>query len=217
MPVHLADVPTRRSHAERHVSRDATRERLVRAGVEAVLERGWAASGVDTVLRSAGVSKGSFYHYFTSKDAFGYAVLAGYQAYFMRRLARCFGAGAPATLAAQFDAFLAESIDGMARHGWRRGCLVGALGQEIGGLHEGFRARLLDSLAGWETLLAEAIGAAQARGEVAARLDPAACARGFWTAWEGAVLRARLQRDGAPLVAAVADFRRLLAPNHDSP
>ena len=217
MPTNLADAATRRSHAERHVSRDGTRERLVRAGVEAVLERGWAASGVDAVLRSAGVPKGSFYHYFTSKDAFGYAVLAGYQAFFMRRLARCFGAGAPATLAAQLDAFLAESLDGMARHGWRRGCLVGALGQELGGLHEGFRARLLDSLAAWEVLLAEAIAAAQARGEVAAGLDPSACARGFWTAWEGAVLRARLQRDGAPLAAAVADFRRLLAPNHDSP
>jgi TetR/AcrR family transcriptional repressor of nem operon len=205
--------PPRRSHAERGSERDSTRERLVRAGIEAVLERGWAASGVDAVLRSAGVPKGSFYHYFPSKDDFGYAVLAGYQAFFLRRLARCFGPGGPATLAGQLDAFLAESLEGMARHGWRRGCLVGALGQELGGLHEGFRTRLLASLAEWEVVLAAALSAARTRGEVAAGLDAPACARTFWSAWEGAVLQARLQRDGAPLAAAVADFRRLITPN----
>lgn len=215
VPVRPSPVAARRSHAERGDARDGTRARLVRAGIEAVLERGWAASGVDTVLRSAGVPKGSFYHYFPSKDDFGYAVLQGYQAFFLKRLDRCFGGEAsPARrLDAQFAAFLAESLDGMARHGWQRGCLVGALGQELGGLHEGFRQRLLASLDEWGEVLARALAAAQARGEVRGGLDPALAARGFWTAWEGAVLRARLARDGAPLEAAIADFRRLVA--HD--
>jgi len=215
VPVRPSPVVARRSHAERGDARDGTRARLVRAGIEAVLERGWAASGVDAVLRSAGVPKGSFYHYFPSKDNFGYAVLEGYQAFFLKRLDRCFGSEAsPARrLDAQFAAFLAESLDGMARHGWQRGCLVGALGQELGGLHEGFRQRLLASLDEWGEVLARALAAAQARGEVRGGLDPALAARGFWTAWEGAVLRARLARDGAPLEAAIADFRRLVA--HD--
>lgn len=205
----------RRSHVERGDARDGTRARLVRAGIEAVLERGWAASGVDAVLRSAGVPKGSFYHYFPSKDDFGYAVLEGYQAFFLKRLERCFGGEAPAArrLDAQFADFLAESLDGMARHGWQRGCLVGALGQELGGLHDGFRRRLLASLDEWGEVLARALAAAQARGEVRRGLDPALAARGFWAAWEGAVLRARLARDGAPLEAAIADFRRLVAPD----
>ncbi len=199
----------RRSHAERGEQRQDTRERLLRAGIAAVLERGWAASGVDAVLRSAGVPKGSFYHYFPSKDDFGYAVIDAYQAYFLRRLARCFDDPA-VRLDAQLQAFLAESLEGMARHGWRRGCLIGALGQELAGLHEGFRVRLLDSLARWEEVLAAALARAQERGEVAATLDAARAARGFWAAWEGAVLRARLARDGAPLRAAVEDFRRLI-------
>ncbi len=215
VPVRPSPVVARRSHAERGDARDGTRARLVRAGIEAVLERGWAASGVDAVLRSAGVPKGSFYHYFPSKDDFGYAVLEGYQAFFLKRLDRCFGGEAsPARrLDAQFAAFLTESLDGMARHGWQCGCLVGALGQELGGLHEGFRQRLLASLDEWGEVLARALAAAQARGEVRGGLDPALAARGFWTAWEGAVLRARLARDGAPLEAAIADFRRLVA--HD--
>ncbi|MDP1789279.1 MAG: TetR family transcriptional regulator C-terminal domain-containing protein [Methylibium sp.] len=215
VPVRPSPVVARRSHAERGDARDGTRARLVRAGIEAVLERGWAASGVDAVLRSAGVPKGSFYHYFPSKDDFGYAVLDGYQTFFLRRLERCFGGEAPKQrhLDTQFAAFLAESLDGMARHGWQRGCLVGALGQELGGLHDGFRQRLLASLDEWGEVLARALTAAQVRGEVRRGLDPAQAARGFWTAWEGAVLRARLARDGAPLEAAIADFRRLVAPD----
>lgn len=205
----LSHAAARRSRAERGDARVDTRERLVRAGIEAALERGWAASGVDVVLRSVGVPKGSFYHYFPSKDAFGYAVIDGYQAYFLRRLERCFGEAL--TLRAQLDALLAESLQGMARHGWRRGCLIGALGQELAGLHEGFRERLLASLAEWERLLETALRTAQARGEVAAGLDCARAARSFWAAWEGAVLRARLARDGAPLVDTVEDFRRLVA------
>jgi TetR/AcrR family transcriptional repressor of nem operon len=211
MPTASTPPPTaraRRSHAERGEQRLGTRDQLVRAGIEAALERGWAASGVDAVLRSVGVPKGSFYHYFPSKDAFGHAVIDAYQAYFLRRLARCFGGGA--SLAAQFDAFLRESLDGMARHGWRRGCLIGALGQELGGLHEGFRERLLASLTEWEDVLDTALRGAQARGEIALQLDTRRAARGFWAAWEGAVLRARLGRDGAPLVAAVTDFLQLI-------
>ncbi|WP_428423001.1 TetR family transcriptional regulator C-terminal domain-containing protein [Methylibium sp.] len=213
-PARSSSAAARRSHAERGEAREDTRTRLVRAGIETVLERGWAASGVDTILRAVGVPKGSFYHYFPSKDDFGYAVLEGYQAFFLKRLGRCFGGDVPGRcLREQFDAFLAESLDGMARHGWRRGCLVGALGQELGGLHEGFRGRLLASLDAWGEVLARAIAAAQARGEVRPGLDPRQTARGFWAAWEGAVLRARLARDGGPLEAAVADFRRLVAPD----
>ena len=207
-----AAVAPRRSHAERGAAREGTRERLVRAGIVAALERGWAASGVDTVLRSAGVPKGSFYHYFDSKDAFGEAVIDGYQAYFLHRLERCFGAGAQGRpIAVQLDDFLAVSAEGMARHGWRRGCLVGALGQELAGLHEGFRERLLASLTQWEQVLEAALLAARARGELPPATDCRRAARSFWAAWEGAVLRARLARDGAPLREVIEDFRRLVA------
>lgn len=182
----------------------------MQAGIDAALERGWTGSGIDSVLRTAGVPKGSFYHYFSCKDEFGYAVLESYQDFVLRRLHRCFGS-THLGLSAQLDAFLGESLEGMARHGWRRGCLVGALGQELGGFHEGFRERLLASLSAWEAVLTDALARAQQRGEAVADLDPGLAARAFWSAWEGAMLRARLARDGAPLEAVVADFQRRIA------
>ena len=46
-----------------------TRELLVRAGLEALTEKGFSATGIDEVLKRVGVPKGSFYHYFESKEA----------------------------------------------------------------------------------------------------------------------------------------------------
>ena len=160
-----------------------------------------------------GVPKGSFYHYFASKDSFGFALLHSYQAFYLKRLERCFGEpAAGASLAEQLTAFLAESVQGMRRFGWRRGCLVGALGQELGALHDDFRKRLNALMRQWEGLLAAALRRAQARGEVNAALDAERLARSFWAAWEGAVLRARLSRSPAPLIAAVEDFIHLIQP-----
>ena len=191
--------------------RAGTREQLLRLGVEAVLESGWASTGIDKVLRMAGVPKGSFYYYFASKDEFGFGLIETYQAFFLKRLERCFGADARGTLAQQLDAFLAESLKGMKRYKWRRGCLVGALGQELGGLHPEFRKRLLAALTEWEQVLAAALVRAQARGEIGASHDAARAARSFWAAWEGAVLQSRLSRSTQPLEWAVEDFKQLLA------
>jgi TetR/AcrR family transcriptional repressor of nem operon len=200
---------SRRPLASRREERADTRDILVRAGLAQVLEGGWAATGIDKVLRSVGVPKGSFYYYFASKDAFGFALLDSYQAFYLKRLDRCFGPQAPVGLANQMAAFLAESIQGMQRFDWRRGCLVGALGQELGGLHDQFRDRLHAAMQQWEVVLAVALRGAQARGELKPTLDADRSARSFWAAWEGAVLRARLACSAVPLTEAVDDFLHL--------
>ncbi len=45
-----------------------TREALLRAGMEILTEQGFVATGIDTVLKRVQVPKGSFYHYFDSKE-----------------------------------------------------------------------------------------------------------------------------------------------------
>lgn len=202
----------RRTHTARREERAETRQQLLRAGLEAVLEGGWAYTGIDKILRSVGVPKGSFYYYFPSKDEFGFELVDVYQAFFLKRLERCFGEASTMTFTERMKMFLAESISGMQRYKWRRGCLVGALGQEVGGLHDEFRKRLLAALTEWEAVLAGALLRAQQAGEIKGTLDPERSARSFWASWEGAVLRARLCRSAAPLTAAVDDFIHLVTP-----
>src|ERR1700754_4713495 len=57
-------------------SNPEARRRLLDAGLELVHARGFAASGVKDITDAAGVPKGSFYAYFSSKEAFAAAILA---------------------------------------------------------------------------------------------------------------------------------------------
>ena len=57
-----------------------TRERILEVAERLVLEQGFNATTLDTILGGAGVSKGAFFHHFESKDALGKALVARYAA-----------------------------------------------------------------------------------------------------------------------------------------
>jgi AcrR family transcriptional regulator len=55
-----------------------TRQNILETAQRIMAHKGFAAVGLNEILAEAGVPKGSFYHYFTSKDAFGEALLKAY-------------------------------------------------------------------------------------------------------------------------------------------
>lgn len=175
-----------------------TRELLLRAGLEVLTEKGFSAAGLDEILRHAGVPKGSFYHHFESKEAFGAELIERYSAYFVRKIERHLG-DTNLSPFQRLHSFVADAHAGMARHDFRRGCLIGNLGQEMGALPESFRARLLNVFADWQSRFACCLRAAQDAGELSRQADCDELAAFFWIGWEGAVLRAKLERSGAPL------------------
>ncbi|TLF52615.1 TetR family transcriptional regulator [Halomonas urmiana] len=182
-----------------------TRAALIRSGTEVLTEQGFSASGIDGILKRVGVPKGSFYYYFDSKEAFGRAVMEHYGAYFARKLDRHLGDAARSPLS-RIEAFVADARDGMARHDFRRGCLVGNLGQEAGGLPEGYREWLRATLDEWKQRLARCLHEAQAAGELADHADCERLAEAFWIGWEGAVMRARLERRARPLEVFITTY-----------
>ena len=196
-------------------SRQANRERLVRAGIEILTEQGFASTGIDAVLKRVGVPKGSFYHYFASKEAFGHAVIEGYAAYFARKLDRWLLDTSRAPLDRLRD-FVADGKAGLRRFGFRRGCLIGNLGQELGGTHAGLREPLEAVFADWQGRVARCLDDAVAAGDLAADADTTRLAEIFWIGWEGAILRAKLVRDTAPVDLFTEHFfAGLPRPNPD--
>lgn len=180
-----------REHGETH-------ELLLHCGMEILTEQGFAATGIEAVLKRVQVPKGSFYHYFESKEAFGQAVLQRYADYFARKLERNF-ADKTASPLQRLGNFVEEAKAGMARYQFRRGCLVGNLGQEVLVLPDSFREQLELTLQDWEQRLATCLEEAVELGEVADGQDCKALAAYFWVGWEGAVLRARLTQTVRPL------------------
>ena len=88
----------------------------------------------------------------------------------------------------------------MARYGYRRGCLIGNLGQEMGALPESFRTRLQATFEDWQAGWGACRRRAQRGGERPPGADADALSAFFWIGWEGAVLRAKLAQCAEPLL-----------------
>ncbi|MEK6346559.1 MAG: TetR/AcrR family transcriptional regulator [Burkholderia sp.] len=204
-----ADKPRRGRPPKNPQAHADTRGVLLRAGMELLTEQGFSATGLDTVLKRVGIPKGSFYHYFDSKEAFGRELMTAYDAYFAARLDRwLLDAGRPAL--ARLADFVEDAKAGMARHAFTRGCLIGNLGLEVGALPDGFREALDAIFANWQARVARCLRDAQHEQALAADANPDALAAFFWIGWEGAVLRARLVRDAAPLDTFFDGFLAML-------
>lgn len=182
-----------------------TRELLLRCGMEIFAEQGFAATGIDAVLKRVSVPKGSFYHYFESKEAFGQAVLQRYANYFARKLDHWLLDEAELPLQRLCN-FVNDAKAGMTKYQFRRGCLVGNLGQEVNVLPESFRNELEDVLLDWQRRLATCLRQAASQRQIGVDSDCDALAAYFWIGWEGAVMRARLVRDAGPLEVFAAGF-----------
>jgi len=68
---------------------EATRQNLLDTGYRLVLSKGFSALGLQEILKGSGVPKGSFYHYFASKEAFGCALLDDYVTEYATGLTSC--------------------------------------------------------------------------------------------------------------------------------
>ena len=202
------DTPAPRPRGRPRQTASDTAEALVRAGVAMLTEKGYSATGLDEILKSCGITKGSFYHHFGSKEQFGQVIVARYAAYFAQRLDQ-FLLDASRPPLARLAAFMDDAALRMARYGFRRGCLVGNLGQEMNALPESFRMQLAEVFADWQARVAACLAEAQCAGDMPPGADPAQCAAFFWIGWEGAVLRAKLETNDQPLRLFAQGFMAL--------
>lgn len=175
-----------------------TREALLRAGMLMLTESGFIRSGIDPILKSVGVPKGSFYHYFSSKEAFGLAVLARYRRYFEAKLDGFLLDEAFSPLE-RLQRFAQDAQDGIVRHEFRRGCLVGNLEQESSLLSEAFREPLQATYRSWQSRVATCLSESQKQGEIDLQDSIEETSQAFWIGWEGAVHRSRLEKSTQPL------------------
>ena len=175
-----------------------TREALLRSGMEMLTEQGFATTGIDAILKRINVPKGSFYNYFKNKEAFGQEVLQQYALYFARKLDHCLLNEQVSPIERVSD-FVEDAKSGMIKHEFRRGCLVGNLGQEVIVLPDSFRWALESILLDWQERLAACLALAVQQGQIHSDSDCNELAAYFWIGWEGAVLRAKLVQDVRPL------------------
>lgn len=188
---------------------NTTREILIRVGTEILTEKGFTHTGIDEILKRVNVPKGSFYHYFKSKEAFGEAIIDNYAHYFSKKLDRLLTDTQYPPLR-RLQHFIEEAKIGMQRYEFKRGCLIGNLGQEMGAINDNYRERLESVFLIWQHKVAACLYEAQTQRSLSDKLDCEQLAAFFWIGWEGAILRAKLVRSTQPLDLFAQQFFNLL-------
>ncbi|MGH8274025.1 MAG: TetR family transcriptional regulator C-terminal domain-containing protein [Gammaproteobacteria bacterium] len=176
------------------------KERLLETGLELIHERGYHATGIQDILATAEVPRGSFYHYFPGKEAFCLAVIDRYAERGYHRLDSCLSAQGYSPLQ-RARRFFDETRALYAAGECRRGCLLGNLGQELADVSEVCRRRVNRHLESWTVRLAQCLREAQDAGELAGDIDANDYAAVLLNSWEGALLRMKLVRSVEPLDA----------------
>jgi TetR/AcrR family transcriptional regulator, transcriptional repressor for nem operon len=191
----VANSPRRRPGPK---PRPGTREGLIAAGVEALHAAGFAASGVNEILVAAGVPKGSFYHHFDSKEAFGVEVIGTLSQHSLAALQSSLSdqrLSPRQRLIADFQ----QRSRAFERSNCVRGCLFGNLSLEVADHSEAMRDALKSHFRQWCDLLEAPISAAQRDGSIRNPMPARKLAEFTLNAWEGAVLRSRTEKTGEAL------------------
>jgi TetR/AcrR family transcriptional repressor of nem operon len=180
-----------------------TREKLVRTAEKLMLRDGYSATRVDDVIGKAGLSKGSFYHCFDSKEALGLAALERYYADRVKRLA----AGSYATETdplRRASGFLDHASD-VTEDVWNAGCLLANLASDAAGSSRAIASALRKRTSDLRALLADLLGPFSTPDMTAADL-----AEQFLVCIEGSIVLARIYKDPTYLRRGIEQFRRSL-------
>ncbi|GGP96386.1 TetR/AcrR family transcriptional regulator [Streptomyces roseolilacinus] len=177
------------------------RERLIDATGELMQSRGYSSLGVAEICAKAEVKKGSFYHFFESKQALTVEAVNAYwkteRGYWNTELA----AAGPALdrLRRLLDAMVQLQRRMKEASGTVDGCLLGNLALELSTQEPAVRTRLEEIFDEQIALVAATLDAAADEGAVPRERATAATARAVVAHLEGLVMFAKLKNDPAVL------------------
>ncbi|MFO1102765.1 MAG: TetR family transcriptional regulator C-terminal domain-containing protein [Methylocystis sp.] len=174
------------------------REKLLDRGVALLMEQGYHGTGLQELVQSVGVPKGSFYNYFESKEAFSAEVVKHYIEPFIQQLdahLRREGVTADVALKGYFE----EMIEETERRDFKGGCLLGNLIGEIGDTSELCQTSLRQAVHRYRDKLREGIARAQREGRFRTDMEAKDMADFLVNVWQGALLRMKIERSVRPL------------------
>jgi TetR/AcrR family transcriptional regulator, transcriptional repressor for nem operon len=177
---------------------ERTRERVLQAAFREIYKSGFRGTDLDTILRTAGVTKGAMYHHFESKEALGYAVLDE----IIANIGQEKWAWPLKNAVNPIDTLIAIiRSTSLKPSDVRRGCALNNLSQEMAPLDEGFQKRTAKMLRGWQVSIANALRDGKKRGMVRADVNPEEMGSFLVATYEGYISLAKSDQDAATLVA----------------
>ncbi|MDN3611923.1 TetR/AcrR family transcriptional regulator [Vibrio ostreicida] len=187
-----------------------TRQHILEVGYQLVVTKGFTAVGLSELLKAADVPKGSFYHYFKSKERFGEALIDDYIKTYLARihgiLATDEGNGYQ-RLMGYFGRWL--EIDSGVCNANR--CMVVKLSAEVSDLSEPMRLALASGAEQIIQAIARCIATGITDGSVGVTQAEATAAQ-LYQQWLGASLLNKLAQDQSHLHRCLETTHVILNP-----
>lgn len=179
------------------MKRTEKRDELIQVGKEIVARQGFKSTGLNDILTSSNIPKGSFYYYFDSKEDFGLALVDDFAKEYRHRLETILDDCQHTPLTRLRNYFELKIAD-MEASRCSDGCLIGNLAQELSSQNELFRERLECIFAEWEQYFVRILQAAYEAGEISNDRHKE-LAKFILSSWEGAILQAKVTKSVAPM------------------
>ncbi|WP_295956498.1 TetR/AcrR family transcriptional regulator [Rhodoferax sp.] len=194
---------------------------ILDCGERLIATKGFVGVGLAEILAVAGVPKGSFYHYFSSKERFGEALLVRYMERYVQGLDAMFrpdGETGRVRLMRYWQHWnstqCATSCDTVGGTGnpatTSTKCLVVKLSAEVADISEAMRLTLRDGTDQIVQRIAQCLEDGHADGSVPAHLPAPATALTLYQLWLGASLLSKLRRDNSPFEPAMRATQQIL-------
>jgi TetR/AcrR family transcriptional repressor of nem operon len=186
---------------------DANRLHLLETARRLFHEQGFHATSTATIVRESGLTNGTLFHYFRTKDDLLIGVLQHYVG-LLRPVIMDPTEAAVADPVERIFSLLDRYRAGLESLDFKMGCPIGNLALEVGDDHPGARELIDLNFRNWSASIEAWLRAAQDR--FPEGTDLAALAGFVLTVMEGSMMRARAARSLAPWDESVAQLRTYL-------
>jgi len=175
-----------------------TREHLIEIGLQRIYKTGYSATGVTEILDLAKVPKGSFYHYFPSKEAFALEVLQHHASREAQRLETILGKDKLPPLK-RLRKYFDELVSVYGQKGPTRGCLFGNMSVEVAEHSPAIQSLLSSAFGSWQQSIAGLLRSAVDRGDLPRSTKADELASFLLNSYEGALVRSKAEKSDQPL------------------
>lgn len=189
-----------------------TKTKIIDAGIEAMINKSYNSVGLNEILKSVNVPKGSFYHYFKSKEDLGVSIIEKMSEDRRSYLLQHFKNKEVAPKERLREFFNAQKSC-LLESDYKRKCLMAKLALEIGCLSSPMRGAIKIGMDELRTLTSYCIQEAQEKGEVTKDISADLLADYVLSSWEGVMVKAQASHDVRPLDDFMKiTFERVLNP-----
>lgn len=174
------------------------RDSLISVGQELFITSSFNSVGLNDILNRAGIPKGSFYHYFDSKEDFALQVVEQYHRENYAALQRLLQDDSLDAYQ-QLKAFFQNSVDHFGDVEYCQGCLMANLSQEIADVNENMRLKISEFSTQMVDQVSECLQTLENNELNLGHLRPCEAAQVLMNSWMGAIMKMKLEKSREPL------------------